>query len=471
MGEDSTFDTGTSPLSSFSGDAADQATEEEETAGSSGGTSRVLPGRFPPVTPRTSPGGVPGSSPSGSGPSGSGPSGSGPSGSDPSSDDPSGSGPSGSSPSGGGPTAGPPSTPDSSPGVPAVTTPPGYHHKSHSTSDCGDFDSVNKSLFAEDFCDYAVFPDLIARNKSFTPLYGQTAWNTFKESAAAAQGVEVGLGFTLDGLGKPGNTIDLVPSMSMELSRLVRSLNASAMGAFANAVSMARTIRMTEPMTFLGVWLTSTKDSTNFVADVQKLNYVTTIILQTHISMPYGHYQDCVSLPVSLMTGTSVYPTFEIAAIAAMNLHAMGDRFRIVFSSTLGVMTFVGLKSSGSPKGPNQNCTQAFMTGIDSTCSTSLPTTVRRGYEQREHFAYIIYEANSNLYYATYETEKSLAEKMNLYIVHISDGWALFEVDRDTRRPCGRMNDDYPRLASAQQQARLRQMVDVSALPSSKKKK
>ncbi|XP_037515669.2 uncharacterized protein LOC119392789 [Rhipicephalus sanguineus] len=133
-------------------------------------------------------------------------------------------------------------------------------------------------------------------------------------------------------------------------------------------------------------------------------------------------------------------------------------------------MMFVGSRGSGSPKGPKQACVQAFMTGIDITCSAATARTATRGYEQHEHFAYLIYEVDQNFHYATYETEKSLAEKMNMYIVHISDGWALFEVDRDTRRACGTSkDDDYPRLSSAQEQARSRQTVDASALSSSKK--
>ncbi|KAL3229441.1 hypothetical protein MRX96_048539 [Rhipicephalus microplus] len=186
------------------------------------------------------------------------------------------------------------------------------------------------NLFTKNFCDYAVFPDLIARNGTFKPIYGLTNWNTFKESTSLAKNVEVGLGFTPSGMGKPGSTIDLIPSMGSELSRLVRALNASALGVF------------------------------NF-----EYRNVTTLILQTHIARAVTRHQDCVSVPVSLMTSRGEYPTY-----------------------------------------------------------------------------------------------------MNMFVVNMSDGWALFEVDRDTWRPCGRpFMYDYPRLTRAQQQARHREVVDTRFLP------
>ncbi|XP_075748820.1 uncharacterized protein LOC142814261 isoform X2 [Rhipicephalus microplus] len=173
------------------------------------------------------------------------------------------------------------------------------------------------NLFTKNFCDYAVFPDLIARNGTFKPIYGLTNWNTFKE-------------------------------------------------AFATVVSVARTARNKEPMTFLGVWMASSDDRTKFVAEVLNMRNVTTLILQTHIARAVTRHQDCVSVPVSLMTSRGEYPTY-----------------------------------------------------------------------------------------------------MNMFVVNMSDGWALFEVDRDTWRPCGRpFMYDYPRLTRAQQQARHREVVDTRFLPS-----
>nr|XP_050034900.2 uncharacterized protein LOC126531424 [Dermacentor andersoni] len=225
---------------------------------------------------------------------------------------------------------------------------------------------------------------------------------------------------------------------------------------------MARNMRVTEPMTFLGVWLSSSEEVNNFLAEVVNMQHVTTIILQTHLSVAYRSNESCLSLPISLLTGSPGLPTFEIAEQAASALHAQENKFRVVFSSTLGVMTYVGYPFSKEPVVPFQPCRQAFMGSIDITCKDAAPLATK-SLVKLQSYAYISFEFGTFPFFGTYETEETLVEKLNMYIEHVSDGWALFEVDRDSWLVCGyKKEDDYPRLSAVQQRARLRQAVNAS---------
>ncbi|XP_049524599.1 uncharacterized protein LOC125946146 [Dermacentor silvarum] len=180
--------------------------------------------------------------------------------------------------------------------------------------------------------------------------------------------------------------------------------------------------------------------------------------------MGYRSNEECISLPVSVLTGTVGSPTFEIAERAASALRAQGNKFRVVFASTLGVLTYVGWEYAREPTLAYQPCRQFYMASIDVTCKETAPYATR-GFDKRQLYAYLSYGYGPYDYFATYETETTLAKKLNMYIEDVSDGWALFEVDRDSWRGCGyKKDDDYPRLSIVQEQARHRRTVNESAL-------
>ncbi|XP_077484746.1 uncharacterized protein LOC144094702 [Amblyomma americanum] len=209
-------------------------------------------------------------------------------------------------------------------------------------------------------------------------------------------------------------------------------------------------------MTFLGVWLHTAKLARSFVYEVSAMTDVNMIILQTHVSESLVSEGPCVSFPISVTSSNQnrQLPNFEIAKQAAASLRARGDKFRVLFSSTLGVMVYAGALHSAEPSSAHKACEKAYMVDSDFTCRRNGSHT-KEIYDENGMYAYYAYQSDGRPYFVTLETSKSLQDKMDLYIADVSDGWALFEVQRDVWKPCGR-GKDYVRLEAIQQKARLR---------------
>ncbi|KAK8758997.1 hypothetical protein V5799_003381 [Amblyomma americanum] len=106
-----------------------------------------------------------------------------------------------------------------------------------------------------------------------------------------------------------------------------------------------------------------------------------------------------------------------------------------MFSSTMGVMIFVGAEGSGKPTRQYEDCERAVMVDYDALCNT----TVGSGppsHDQYDQYAFKAWQHDNRSYWASYETEQSLTLKLDRYIANISDGWAIFEVQRDVGKAC-----------------------------------
>ncbi|KAH7945124.1 hypothetical protein HPB49_007131 [Dermacentor silvarum] len=214
-------------------------------------------------------------------------------------------------------------------------------------------------LFRKNFCDYIVYPDLVAQGGEFVPLLGKVSWNVFQ-------------------------------------------------AAFANAVSQQR---HTEPMTFLGVWLYKEATAREFASEVATMTHINTIIIQTHISVPFRAGHTCISRPICAMAASDLRPSFEVAQQAESFLRSRGDKFRIVFSSTLGVMVYVGQAFRKQPSGPYDACDSSYMAGRDFLCSGGTTSLGLEMYDKDEMYTYVIYQDGSNQHFVTYETTNSLLDK------------------------------------------------------------
>ncbi|XP_037574676.2 uncharacterized protein LOC119456930 [Dermacentor silvarum] len=331
---------------------------------------------------------------------------------------------------------------------------------------------ASAELFRKNFCDYIVYPDLVAQGGEFVPLLGKVSWNVFQAGAKVNRDVGLGLSFSAVGIGQHGSTLDSLPSMATQLAGFVQTMNVTAMGvlnfprhlgtkantlapafqAFANAVSQQR---HTEPMTFLGVWLYKEATAREFASEVATMTHINTIIIQTHISVPFRAGHTCISRPICAMAASDLRPSFEVAQQAESFLRSRGDKFRIVFSSTLGVMVYVGQAFRKQPSGPYDACDSSYMAGRDFLCSGGTTSLGLEMYDKDEMYTYVIYQDGSNQHFVTYETTNSLLDKMNLYIETISDGWALFEAHRDSAQGCA-IQEHYQRLEMVQFNARNR---------------
>ncbi|KAK8782732.1 hypothetical protein V5799_015924 [Amblyomma americanum] len=172
-------------------------------------------------------------------------------------------------------------------------------------------------------------------------------------------------------------------------------------------------------MTFLGVWLHTAKSAQRFVDEVSTMTHITTIILQTHIVKPHVPGDPCISAPISQTIATELHPSFEVAQQAVALLRAQGDKFRVLFSSTLGVMLFVGAQNSEEPTAPNQACEQSYMVDNDFTCSDNV-SHAKELYNEGGMYVYSTYKSGSRRYFVTYETIDSLEKKVTLGLLCFS---------------------------------------------------
>ncbi|XP_075548615.1 uncharacterized protein LOC142582611 isoform X2 [Dermacentor variabilis] len=263
---------------------------------------------------------------------------------------------------------------------------------------------TSAELFEKKLCDYIVYPDLVAKGGEFVPLFGKVSWDVFR-------------------------------------------------AAFAKALARQH---YTEPMTFLGVWMYKGEIAREFASEVTNVTQINTIIIQTHVSPPFraGHTL-CVARPICAIAETDLIPSFEVAQQAASLFRSRGDKFRIVFSSTLGVMVYVGQAVENHPSGPNDGCDSSYMADRDFTCSGGTTSLALEMYDKDEMYAYVVYQDGPKQHFVTYETPGSLLEKMNLYIETLSDGWAFFEAHRDSAQSCADY-EHFQRLETVQFTARNR---------------
>ncbi|XP_077484586.1 uncharacterized protein LOC144094542 [Amblyomma americanum] len=332
---------------------------------------------------------------------------------------------------------------------------------------------VNETPIVNGWCDYAVYPDLVAINGNFQPLYGQSSWDAFEKAIAAQPNFAPGVSFWDGAAGAAGSTVSQIPAMGAQLKDLVRMKRVRAMGLLNFARHVSPSTHTLAPlfkalddalqgqtdfrtMTFLGVWLYNQKTAMDFVSEVVSMNAnLTTVILQTHISELYTSKTNCIARPICVRNSTHDLPSFNIAEAAVSALRAQGDRFRLMFSSTLGAMVYMGAVRSPVPVGVNKPCELSFMVDIDLVCNNTLQAGYR-SYETTDKYQYLLFRANNREYYVTYETVQSIYDKYEIYINDVSDGWALFEIQRDGAASCSSNQMSYDRLEAAQGPARSR---------------
>ncbi|XP_054927133.2 uncharacterized protein [Dermacentor andersoni] len=275
-----------------------------------------------------------------------------------------------------------------------------------------------------------------------------------------------GVSFSLRDLGNSASTVASLAGMSRELSQLVRRMNISAMGVlnFARHLGVSTNTLATafkvmnaalkqqsyiEWMTFLGAVLINKQSRIDFVNEVHNMEYLTTIIVQTHLhgdpeARPHVSSTDhCRVFPVSAIRSHSPHQDFDGAVDVVYTLRMNGDKLRVLLSSTMAVMVFVGAAKPDAPMKPYDLCERSFMTDYEDTCNATL-TNGRKIYDHRNKYAYVTFRNGGHRYFAAYESDESLTEKLGRYVQTFSDGWAIFEVQRDVWKSC--LENDYIRL-------------------------
>ncbi|KAL1484457.1 hypothetical protein MTO96_032573, partial [Rhipicephalus appendiculatus] len=190
-------------------------------------------------------------------------------------------------------------------------------------------------------------------------------------------------------------------------------------------------------MVFLGVFLATNIIADAFIADVSKIPELNTLIVETHITLREAHlggHTDCHAYPISAVgnknLANNTVPRLEVAEHAVNLSRSRGDLFRMVFSSTMGVMVYKQVQNKPISRFREQ-CSTWNMGDYDVTCDPDL----NKQLEESDMASYAI--VNNGQYLFSFEDEKSLKRKLERYLPASSDGWCLFDVHRDVYWTCG----------------------------------
>ncbi|KAL1467139.1 hypothetical protein MTO96_026268 [Rhipicephalus appendiculatus] len=205
----------------------------------------------------------------------------------------------------------------------------------------------------EGVCDYAVFADVQPTDDGFEPVNGRHAWEVFKRGVSEATKTVGGVSFSpVSG----ETTLRRLAAMGAELSALAH-LQMAAMGmlnirdqhwAKESLGAAFREFRVAlnnlkKAVTFLGVWLRTAQDAENFVDAIKSANYVDLVILQTHVVPYVGMSDPCIVYTISQRNADGVVPSYDVADKVVEGVR--GSRRRLLFSSTLAAVAYVGAKN------------------------------------------------------------------------------------------------------------------------------
>ncbi|KAH6942872.1 hypothetical protein HPB50_011384 [Hyalomma asiaticum] len=170
---------------------------------------------------------------------------------------------------------------------------------------------------------------------------------------------------------------------------------------------------------------------------LRQLIEISTLIVETHITLREAHiggHTDCHAYPISAVgirnLANNSLPRLDVAEHAVSTSRTLGDMFRIVFSSSMGVMVYKQILDKPITRFRDA-CSTWNMGDYDVTCDD----TLKKEQEETDLAAFAI--ANSGQYLFSFEDETSLKKKMERYLPSISDGWCLFDVHRDVYWTCG----------------------------------
>ncbi|KAL1426971.1 hypothetical protein MTO96_003267 [Rhipicephalus appendiculatus] len=268
-------------------------------------------------------------------------------------------------------------------------------------------------------CDYLIYSDVIASNKTFVPLYGPRSWNAYKTQAELQAFVRLRM--------LAMGTFDYEPTAGIPISSLKKFFR------FLNKTLP----KSPNSMVFLGVFLATNIIADAFIADVSKIPELNTLIVETHITLREAHlggHTDCHAYPISAVgnknLANNTVPRLEVAEHAVNLSRSRGDLFRMVFSSTMGVMVYKQVQNKPISRFREQ-CSTWNMGDYDVTCDPDL----NKQLEESDMASYAI--VNNGQYLFSFEDEKSLKRKLERYLPASSDGWCLFDVHRDVYWTCG----------------------------------
>ncbi|KAL1441162.1 hypothetical protein MTO96_008896 [Rhipicephalus appendiculatus] len=294
------------------------------------------------------------------------------------------------------------------------------------------------------YCNYIVYPDVVAvSSDAFAAPDGVYSWNEFFRVAKSMPDFYRGLAFSAHYAENSNSTVGRIPSMKKALDDMVAkgvvamgtlNFTSDATSGIASSLfkSMFQVLSETvrgKPgaLTFLGVRLNSLEDAKNFAADVQNINGLDCVVLQTHLSDAMTVAEACVAQLVTYKSSWTPVPSFDNAMQVQSILNSSQSGLRLMFSSTLAVMDYAGASGQSSPTKPGQKCEYSAALDVDVICNVTSPTSFIP--DQIDVAEKAKYNVGVVAHFASFET-------MDSYLNFSSGGWAVFDIERDVKATC-----------------------------------
>lgn len=298
-----------------------------------------------------------------------------------------------------------------------------------------------------DFCDYIIYPDLALPDREVVASYGGTSWGIFKAQAMEGfeESVKTGGSFLqsspvghLAAQIKPIGELLEAPLNFRALGYLDVRFASGALEPLKTSFEVFHELLKTkeDAMTFLGVIVPSQSLAGVLAEELQDFRYIDTIILQTHITPSTDNitYGNCMAHYVGYLLGEKAHdvPTLSIAKKTLIAIKKKRKDFRIMFSSTFGVMIYT---STQEIKAYNDRCEYAFLATVDALCPETGPGIVLKD-DKKERAKYATWEKNGRHHFLSTMDGNDISAVMSDFIEDVSEGWAGFNIELEERNVC-----------------------------------
>ncbi|KAL3248016.1 hypothetical protein MRX96_056736 [Rhipicephalus microplus] len=107
---------------------------------------------------------------------------------------------------------------------------------------------------------------------------------------------------------------------------------------------------------------------------------------------------------------------------------------RVMFTSTLAVVDYVGASGNSSPTEAEQSCEYNVALDLDVLCNVTSKTAFHTDKTNVAEKAN--YSVGTVAHFVSFETTSTLEDKMNAYLNYSAAGWAAFDIERDVKATC-----------------------------------
>lgn len=325
----------------------------------------------------------------------------------------------------------------------------------------------DEAVLVASLCDYIIFSELTITKNTLTSYHfaGIIDWNMFIQAFKdPGSGAKAGAGFVVPHPKYRRLSLENITAGMKAVEELLKAhLNVRALG-FLNLMFHETELKQLKPIlkefsdllkdtgggiTFLGVYLRYRTSAYTLRNELKDLTFLDVLIMQTHISDLFMAlaYTPCEVRYVGYKRHLEhrAVPSLELAMYGLSLIREEGIPLRVLFSSTLGVMTYF------STKVPN-NETKCFAFDLTTTDYLCPSNTIFEDWKYDFDEIVQYYNKETSQQFKTAMDENTTEAFINVYLDKL-DGWAAFSVEMEKEQNC-KFNESFKILRKMSRLAR-----------------